>query len=122
MRGSLILRLVDITLLLLLSLMAATSITSYGTEPPVTFRLEDKGTLPVPMAIAITSDGTYVIQGKRPVDAAQLGQLLAVHRADIVFLADAQAPAVRLMAAHRMARAAGRRAAFIVQRKEGGQP
>lgn len=61
MRGSLILRLVDITVLLLLSLMAATSISPDGAEPPVTYRLQDKGTLPATINLAITPNGIYLV-------------------------------------------------------------
>ena len=77
MRGSLIMRLVDITLLLLLSLMAAASFTSDGPDPPVTHELTDQGTLPTPMQVMITREGRIHLQGGEPVSLTELESVLA---------------------------------------------
>lgn len=122
MRGSLILRLVDITLLLLLSLMAAASITPYGAELPESHHLQDKGILPATITVTITANGSYLVPDDRLLDVGQLTQLLESDDVDVVFVADAKAPAIRLMAAHRAAREADRRAAFVVQHKERSRP
>ena len=122
MRGSLILRLVDITLLLLLSLMAAASITTGGAALPESHRLQDKGILPATVTVTITADGAFLAPDDRLLNAGQLTQLLESVGVDVVFVADAKAPAIRLMAAHRAAREADRRAAFVVQHKEWSRP
>lgn len=118
MRGSLILRLVDIMLLLLLSLMAAASIEPLDADLPITFELEDKGQLTEPLNVAVTEDGTLLLEGGTPVSEDELNEALASHAGHLLLYANADAPAYRIIEVNRMARAADWRAAFIVQRKE----
>ncbi len=125
MNGSLIVRLVDITLLLLLSLMAAASFTTTSLEIPVTHELEDGGMLPAPMQIGITPDmsghdgGIYTQDGTL-LTLDELGYLIASRPGQIEFIADAQAPAERLLAAHAIANRLERQAAFLVRQQQGG--
>ena len=122
MRGSLIMRLVDITLLLLLSLMAAASFTADGPEPPVTHELTDQGTLPAPMQVAITREGSIHLQGGESVSLTELESVLGSWSGEIEFIADAEAPASRLLAVHAIARRLDQRAAFRVRQMRGKLP
>ena len=122
MRGSLIVRLVDITLLLLLSLMAAASFTTAGPDLPVTHELTDEGMLSVPMQIAITREGNIHLPGGESVSLTELESVLESWPAEIEFIADAEAPASRLLAVHAIVRRLGRRAAFRVRQMRGELP
>ena len=122
MRGSLIMRLVDITLLLLLSLMAAASFTTDGPDPPVTHELTDNGMLPAPMQIAITREGSIHLPGGESVSLAELESALESWPAEIEFIADAEAPASRLLAVHAIVRRLDQRAAFRVRQMRGELP
>lgn len=122
MRGSIIVRLVDITLLLLLSLMAAASFTTDGPDPPVTHELTDQGTLPAPMQVAITGDGSIHLSGSQSVSLTELESVLASWSAEIEFIADAEVPASRLLAVHAIARRLDQQAAFRVRQMRGELP
>ena len=122
MRGSLIMRLVDITLLLLLSLMAAASFTTDGPDPPVTHELTDQGTLPAPMQVAITREGSIHLSGGESVSLTELESVLESWSAEIEFIADAEAPASSLLAVHAIARRLNQRAAFRVRQIRGELP
>ena len=122
MNGSLIVRLVDITLLLLLSLMAAASFTTTGLEPPFTYELEEEGLLLSPMQIGIAPDGSIHTQDGVSVTLKDLEGLLDQWPAEVEFIADAQAPAVRLLKVHAVARHLNRQAAFRVRQKQGDTP
>ncbi|MXZ16799.1 MAG: hypothetical protein F4069_00875 [Rhodothermaceae bacterium] len=122
MNGSLIVRLVDITLLLLLSLMAAASFTTTGLEPPFTNELEEQGVFLAPMQIGIAPDGSIHTQDGASITLEELESLLDQWSAEVEFIADARAPAVRLLAVHAAARHFNRQAAFRVQQRQGGAP
>ena len=113
MRGSLILRLVDLTLLLLLSLMAASSIRLGPVEPPVTVSLENSGRVQEPLRLLLHSDGTFHQPG---VGQVTLEAFLERHRGPVEFVADGHAPARMLAEGNRAANAAGRTASFVVKR------
>lgn len=122
MNGSLIVRLVDITLLLLLSLMAAASFTTTGLEPPFTNELEEEGVLLDPMQIGIAPDGSIHTQDGVSITLEKLESLLDQWPAEVEFIADAEAPASRLLAVHAVARHLNRQAAFRVRQGQGGAP
>ncbi len=122
MRGSLIMRLVDITLLLLLSLMAAASFTTDGPDPPVTHELTDQGMLPAPMQIVITREGSIHLPGGEAVSLTELESVLESWSGEVEFIADAEAPASELLAVHAIARRLDQRAAFRVRQMGGELP
>ncbi|MCY3630844.1 MAG: hypothetical protein OXI05_09125 [Bacteroidota bacterium] len=122
MNGSLIVRLVDITLLLLLSLMAAASFTTTGLEPPFTNELEEEGVLLAPMQIGIAPDGSIHTQHGASITLEELESLLDQWPAEVEFIADARAPAVRLLAVHAVARHLNRKATFRVRQRQGDAP
>ncbi|MYH07946.1 MAG: hypothetical protein F4146_05255 [Rhodothermaceae bacterium] len=115
-------RLVDITLLLLLSLMAAASFTSDGPDPPVTHELTDQGALPVPLQVAITREGGIHLSGGESVSLKELEPVLASWSAEVEVIADAEAPASRLLAVHAIARRLDKQAAFRVRQIRGELP
>jgi biopolymer transport protein ExbD len=115
-------RLVDITLLLLLSLMAAASFTTDGPDPPVTHELTDQGMLPAPMQVAITRAGSIHLPGGESVSLTELESVLESWPAEIEFIAEAEAPASRLLAVHAIARRLDQPAAFRVRQVRGEIP
>ncbi len=121
MKGSLIMRLVDITLLLLLSLMAAASFTTSGPEPPVTYELSEDGVLLMPIQITITADGTILTPAGEIIDLEALGILIDAEPAEVEFIADGNAPAARVLEIHEVVRRLGRQAAFRVRQISGGR-
>ena len=116
MRGTLIFRLVDITLLLLLSLMAAASIVTPGPELPVTQKLDPVGALSAPVSVIVEKSGALVLAGVGELSVLELVKLLARSDAPVEFLADGSTLARRLLEIHSEANAAGLDAAFVVQR------
>ena len=122
MRGPLILRLVDITLLLLLSLMAAASITPMQTTPPVTYELENQGQLARPVYVAISSEGTMMLEGGQMVSMEELQAVMDEYTGNLVLFAHAAAPAQQLIRINALARNAGWRTAFVVQQRNRALP
>ena len=116
MRGMLILRLVDITLLLLLSLMAAATIEPEYAEPPVSRQLENGGQVARPLRIAITASGPILVPQTGVTTLPEFEALLAGGAAPVEFIADRDAPATRLSACHRAVKSAGRHAVFLIKR------
>ena len=120
MRGTLILRLVDITLLLLLSLMATASFTTPGPELPVTHELEEEGSLLLPMQVGIASDGSIHTGAGERITLDELKLLAEAWPGEIEFIADAKAPASRLLAIHAVMSTMKRQAAFQVRQIQRG--
>lgn len=123
MPGSFILRLVDVVLLLLLSLMAIASIRQADVEPPVSQTEEaERGRLH-PLQIAVTQDGYFQWVGGPSGSEVQTITLRELH--DVIrylepgriveFIADHRCPARLLIEANRAVQAAGREAVFIVE-------
>ena len=117
MRGSLILRLVDITLLLLLSLMAATSVRPDQVDPPGSERLQDRGALERPLRVVVTAQGRYRMVGEEEaLTLEELAVLLEGARRSVELIADRRAHARVLLEAHQVTQDAGATAVFLVQR------
>ena len=121
MRGSLILRLVDIVLLLLLSLMATSTIRTADVEPPVSRTVEvGRGRLH-PLEVAVSRDGQFLLVGDQHSEYAMTlhGLYGAVERLEtgrvVEFIADRHAPARLLIEANRAMQVAGREAVFLVE-------
>ena len=115
MNGSLILRLVDITLLLLLSLMAVSHLTTPASSLPVTRELSDEGELVRPLQIGISSDGRLRTADGASLTMDEMQHLLDGWTREVEFLAEAEAPATRLIEIHAMVREYGPSAAFRVR-------
>ncbi len=121
MKGSLIMRLVDITLLLLLSLMAAASFTTSGPVLPVTYELSEEGELIRPIQIAIAADGSLYTSEGEVIDLEALKLLIDAGPTEVEFIADGNALAARMLAIHEVVRHFDRQAAFKVRQiSEGG--
>ena len=117
MRSMLILRLVDVTLLLLLSLMAAATVEPEYAEPPVSSEMERRGQAPRPLRVVITAAGEAFVPGEGAATLAELAAILAEGTSAVEFIADRQAPATLLSECHQAARNAGRPAAILVRRQ-----
>ena len=122
MRGPLILRLVDIMLLLLLTLMAAASIEPIDTDLPITHQLKEKGRMPAPLPLKIYADGRLEINGQDELTMEGLSELLMPESGRMVIYASAEAPAPRLIEVARTAQAAHWYTAFVVERRERALP
>ena len=120
MKSSLVLRLVDITLLLLLSLMAIASIDPYTVTPPRSTNIEPAGTVQSPLTVALTPEGVLLAHNEGGVEVSLTPQALATHVAGtgqvIEVVADRQARASVLLDLHHVLDAAGVQAVFMVQR------
>ncbi len=117
MRGAIILRLVDITLLLLLSLMATASFTTSTAELPISTALTDRGALMQPMQIELTSDGRILAQDQVELTLSDLEMFVKTWPMEIELVADADASAGQLLGIHAIARQHDRLGAFRVQRR-----
>ena len=117
MRHTLIVRLVDITLLLLLSLMAIASIDPYAVEPPHSRLIEDRGALLQPLQVAVTADGTILAHDDAGVlTAVSPADLAARAPGGVEVIADHRASALLLLSLHQALEAGGVPAAFLVIR------
>ncbi len=121
MRGSLILRLVDVVLLLLLSLMAVASIRTSDVEPPLSRKEEPGRSRLYPLQVALTQEGGFLLLGSTDARAITLQDLYllteGLEEGRIVeFTADRRAPARLLIEAGRVVQAAGHLAVFLVER------
>ena len=121
MRGSLILRLVDVVLLLLLSLMATSTIRMAGVEPPVSRSVERGSTRLHPFQVAVTPEGHFLpVENRGSAEAMTLhdlyGAIESLETGRVVeFIADRHAEARLLIEANRVVQAAGREAVFLVE-------
>ena len=114
MRGSLILRLVDITLLLLLTLMAIATLRPADVELPLSHHMKDKGKVVAPAKIVITQNGLFQRKEEAAVTLADLPDILPASNIPVEFMADHRAPAQLLQEANRIAQSAGLRSVFLV--------
>ena len=124
MQGPFILRLVDIVLLLLLSLMAIASIRVTDVEPPVSQTDEVGSGRLHPLQVAVTEEGRFlVLDGRAEEDSTQAITLPdlaeAVQRLEpgraVEFIADRHSPARLLIEANRAVQVSGREAVFLVE-------
>ncbi len=120
MRQSLILRLVDITLLLLLSLMAIASIDPYRITLPYSEEIEREGVMPSPLSVAVTAEGLFRVYDDAGLLVTLTSEALASYAQatgqSIEVVADEQALALTLLELHRVLDAANIPTVFLVQR------
>ena len=117
MQHSLIIRLVDITLLLLLSLMAIASIDPYSAEPPISEAIEDQGVIFEPLLVSISAEGVieaYDAEGNSLTITPD--DLAAIVSGNVEVVADRRAPAHLLLTLHQSLQSRGIRTAFLVTR------
>ncbi len=119
MRPAFIVRLVDITLLLLLSLMAVASLDPYGVQPPLSEEVPDRGAMVQPLQVALTADGTLIAHGPDGaplmLSPAELATRVSGEGQGVEVIADGHVHAQILLALHKALDAEGIRAAFLVQ-------
>jgi len=116
MQHTLTVRLVDITLLLLLSLMAIASIDPYAAEPPHSVAIQNQGALLQPLQVSITPEGeilAHAADGTPLVLTAATLAASAEHSIEVI--ADRRAPAQSLLSLHQALEAQGVPAAFLVR-------
>ena len=117
MRGSLILRLVDVTLLLLVALMAAASIRSADVDLPTSVEIDDEGSLKAPLVIVVGADGLFRLPGTDiAASPSDLPHILRQAGAHVEFMVARDAEANLVRTAFRAAQAADVRAVFLVRR------
>lgn len=116
MRGGMILRLVDITMLLLLVLMTVSTIRNADVEVPRTRHTVDRGIAPAPVTIVVTASGMFRLsEGESEVGVGDLAAILPGRGALVEFVADRKVPAHIIVEANRTAQAAGLQAVFMIR-------
>ncbi len=117
MQATFVVRLIDLTLLLLLSLLAVVKINEYEVDLPISLDLTDQGGLPTTIRAAISSQGDLYVEGAGLVDAQRLAQISTTLQRPVELRVDANADALRLMNIHHVLENAGRPAVFIVEHR-----
>ena len=125
MKRTLIVRLVDITLLLLLSLMAIASINPYSVVLPSSTALEDRGVLLRPLQVAVTAEGVLLTVGdngalteRTPRGIAEEAQ---ANTQGVEVVVDRAATASTLLALHQVLQDHGVAVTFLVERTQGNR-
>ncbi len=117
MQSNFVVRLIDLTLLLLLSLLAVVKITEFNVELPVSRDLEDQGAILDPIQAAVSADGSLMVAGLGNVNALELARISAEEQRPIELRVDANADAFLLVQIHRIFKQADRPAVFIVEHR-----
>jgi len=116
MKGTLVLRLVDITLLLLLSLMAAATIRTDELEIPATQQSEEQGAILLPLEVMINPAGALLIANTPTSVEYIINEALRNDRG-VEFLADRDSPVDVLLDAHSTLQARGIEVVFLVEQE-----
>jgi len=115
MQATFVVRLIDLTLLLLLSLLAVVKINEYEVDLPVSHDIEEAGSVVAPVKAAIAPNGDLYVEGAGIVDAARLAQISNDLQRPVELRVDAAADAYHLMQIHKTLEDASRPAVFIVE-------
>jgi len=115
MSGNIVIRLIDLTLLLLLSLLSVVKINEYEVRLPHSTDLSDQGSVPNPVRAAVAEDGTLFAEGAGSVNASDLAQISIELNRPVELRVDQGADAARLMEIHSILESAKRPAVFIVE-------
>ena len=111
-----IVRLVDLALLLLLSLLLAARISPPDVELPRSEELDTPGATALPLEVAFTAAGTILL-GQDALTAAEFALLAEYEARPVLLRVDAAAEAERLLAIHAILQASDRPANFLVHYK-----
>lgn len=117
MQANFIVRLIDLTLLLLLSLFAVVRITEYDVNLPVSHELEDQGSLTGPIQAAVSVEGNVFVEGVGQMSAQALADISDLQQRAVELRVDAAASAFRLLEIHQILEQASRPAVFIVEHR-----
>ena len=115
MQSNFVVRLIDLTLLLLLSLLAVVKITEFDVELPVSHDMKDQGEILNPILAAVNERGDLLVEGMGMMDAVGLAEFSAAEQRPIELRVDANADAFMLVNIHQVIDHAGRPAVFIVE-------
>ncbi len=120
MQSNFVVRLIDLTLLLLLSLLAVVRIHEFEVELPVSQALEDQGAVLSPIEASVSSHGEVLIDGLGLSTAEELAALSQQEQRPVELRVDANADAQELLRIHQILEAADRPSAFVVEHRGGG--
>lgn len=120
MQSNFVVRLIDLTLLLLLSLLAVVRISEFEVELPVSQALEDQGAVLSPIEASVSSRGEVLIDGIGLSTAEELAALSQQEQRPVELRVDANADAQELLRIHQILEAADRPSAFVVEHRRGG--
>lgn len=115
MSSTFVVRLIDLTLLLLLSLLSVVKVTDFEVELPVSHEMSDQGTIPWPIKAAITADGALHVEGLGQATPEDVVRLSTAEGRPVELRVDANADALILVHVHQVLEAADRPSAFIVE-------
>lgn len=115
MQSAFIVRLIDLTLLLLLSLLAVVRIAEYEVDLPVSHELADSGSLAAPIQAAVSVHGELFVEGAGQMGAQELAELSVLQQRSVELRVDGGADAFYLIQIHRALEQVSRPAVFIVE-------
>lgn len=115
MQSTFIVRLIDLTLLLLLSLLALVRISNYEVELPISQDLRDEGSLVAPIQTFVSVQGELFVEGIGRMSAEGLSDFSALEERAVELRVDANADVFHLMQIHQTLDQAGRPSVFMVE-------
>lgn len=115
MSNNFFVRMIDLTLLLLLSLLSIARISDIEVVLPVSQEMSDQGTIPWPIKAAVTADGVLFIEGYGQGTPEDVVRLSAADDRPVELRVDANADALLLLRIHQVLEQADRPSAFIVE-------
>jgi len=115
MQSIFVVRLIDLTLLLLLSLLAVVRISKYEVELPVSHHLEDKGSLTGPIQAFVSAKGDLFVEGAGKIGAQELSEISATEQRAVELRVDEDADAFYLLQIHQTLEQRDRPAVFMVE-------
>ena len=115
MKATFVVRLIDLTLLLLLSLLAVVKINEYEVDLPTSHELKDLGSPLSPIRAAVSQQGDVFVEGAGIVPPTRLAQISTDLQRPVELRVDARADAYRLMEIHQILEDASRPAVFVVK-------
>jgi len=115
MASNFFVRMIDLTLLLLLSLLSVVKISDVEVVLPVSQEMSNQGTIPWPIKVAITAAGELFIEGIGQATPEDLVRLSTAEDRPVELRVDANADALLLVRIHQVLEQADRPSAFIVE-------
>lgn|GEM_PF-965917 len=115
MQSNFLVRLVDLTLLLLLSLLAIVKISDQDVVIPVSHDLEDQGGVPFPVKASVDFSGAIWVEGVGESTAEELAGISSESGRPVELRIDAEADALRLLEIHQVLESFNQPAVFLVE-------
>ena len=119
MQSNFVVRLIDLTLLLLLSLLAIVKTTEYDVVLPVSQDLKDQGEVPLPVKAIVDPRGMITVEGIGETTPNGLAEISGERGRPVELRVDAETDALRLLEIHQVLERSDRPAVFLVEHRAG---